>query len=143
MKRVLVMAIVLLLALGIVGCRDSGPLLEEVKLQGLSGGAAKFAKQTEGRSGLFLYSPVGGKQYLIVRYASVPQGEEANFLDDIHAHVEGRTLNIEIEERGATDYQDDRLKKRIHIFDLGKGEAYDQIMIYRNGTPTPIDLVGG
>jgi len=138
-----VLLLALLLAVGLTGCRDHEALVKEVKLQGLRHDVQEFARQTEDRSGIFLYSRAGEKQYLIVRHASVTQGEEAQYLNGIQAQVQDHTLNLYLEEQGTKDYQDDRLKRNTRIFELGKVTTYDTIRIYRNGAETSIDLAGG
>lgn len=61
----------------------------------------------------------------------------------LHANVRDRTLILNLEEQGTTDYTDERLKRGTRVFDLGRGSNYDWIEIYRNGTASPIDAVGG
>lgn len=133
----------LVLAVGLAGCRDDSSLVKEVKLQGLRSDVQDFAKQTENRNGIFLYSHAGEKQYLIVRHASVIQGEAAPYLNGIQAKLQDHTLNIYLDEQETKDNQDDQLKKSTRIFDIGKGTSYDTIRIYRNGAETSFDLVGG
>lgn len=143
MKRACAIILLSLLVIGLLGCRDSSAAFKEVKLQELSREAKVFVNQTGNGNGIFLFAPVDGKQYLIVRYVGVSEGEEAKYLTALHASVRDRTLILNLEEQATADYADERLNRGTRVFDLGRGSNYDRIEVYRNGTASPIDAVGG
>lgn len=126
----------------IAGCNNADTEIKEVNLQGLNNNIKTFVDKIKNSNGLYLYSPVGDKQYLIVNYSNVLQGEEAKFLDSIKAQILDQTLIINIEELGTHDYTDKRLEN-IRIFNLGKVREYEKIQIFKNGKETAFDIVGG
>ncbi|QMV40036.1 hypothetical protein [Cohnella cholangitidis] len=140
-KRLLLFLFTLILVI-IVGCNNASPTIKEVKLQELNNGAKIFVDTIKNNNGVYLYSREDDKQYLIVNYSNVLQGEEALFLDSINAQVMDRTLKIHIEELGTTDYQDKRLNN-IRVFNLSSTQEYEKIKIYKNGKETRFDSVGG
>jgi len=142
MKKRFKLILFTLILVIIVGCNNASPTIKEAKLQELNNSAKIFVDTIKNNNGVYLYSREGDKQYLIVNYSYVLQGEEALFLDSINAQVMDRTLKIHIEELGTTDYQDKRLKN-VRVFDLSSSQEYEKIQIYKNGKETRFDSVGG
>lgn len=142
MKKRLLLILFTLIFVNIVGCNNASPVIKEVKLQELDNNAKGFVDTIKNNNGVYLYSREGEKQYVIVNYSNVLQGEEALFLDSIKAQVMDQTLEIHFEEQGTTDYQDKRLKN-VRVFDLSNSQEYEKIQIYKNGKETIFDSVGG
>lgn len=134
--------ILIFLLVGLTGCNNGAAVIKEVNSQELSKAAQTFVDTIQDKSGLYLYSPVGEKQYLIVNNSKVSQGEEAKFLNSVTAEVLDQTLNINIEEQGTLDYGDKRLEG-VRIFNLGSGQDYEKIRVYKNETETVFDSVSG
>ncbi|WP_239616813.1 hypothetical protein [Cohnella mopanensis] len=126
----------------LVGCNKAASVINEVNIEGLNKNAKIFVDNIKNSNGLYLFSPIDEKQYLIVSYSNVLQGEEAKFLSSINAEVQDQTLTINLEELVTQDYQDKRLKK-LTIFNLGSDQEYEKIRIFKNGEETHFDLVGG
>lgn len=126
----------------VVGCNNSGAVIEEVNLQRINNDARLFIEKNKDVNGLHLYSQVGERQYLIIKYSTVLQGEEAKFLNTIKAKIVDKVLIINIEELGTNDYQDKRLKS-IRVFNLKNIQEFEKIQIYKNGKETSFNLVGG
>ncbi|TVX96261.1 hypothetical protein [Cohnella terricola] len=125
------------------GCNKSPDyLIEEVNIQEINKDAQTFVKNIQDSTGLFLFSPVNKDQYLIVKYSSVLQGEEAKFLNSISSEIADRKLIINIEELGTNNYDDNRLRG-IRIFKIGRIKEFDKIQIFKNGEERKIDSVGG
>jgi len=143
MKRgsTLFMLFILIVA-SLVGCNKAENIINEVNIDGINNDAKIFIDNNKNNNGLYLFSPLGEKQYLIVSYSSVLQGEEAKFLHSINAKVHDQTLIIVIEELNTLDYDDKRLEK-LKIFNLSSVQKYENIQIFKNGEETKIDVVGG
>ncbi|RKP57990.1 hypothetical protein D7Z26_00295 [Cohnella endophytica] len=143
MRRVGALLFLFILAVsGLVGCNHSAELYAEVNPQSLNKKVKDFADILKDRNGLFLYTLVGEKNYLIVNYSNVNQGEEANFLESINAKVQDHTLIININVLGTQDYQDKRLGS-MRVFSLASANKYEKIQIFKNGIETSFDAAGG
>lgn len=115
--------------------------VQEVQLQQLDKDARLYVEGIRDSNGLYLYSPAGERQYLIVNLVSAANGEEASCLEKLTAEVRGETLNIELEERSVSDYSDERLGD-MWIYRLDGSKDYSAIRIYKNGTETALDSAG-
>lgn len=143
MKKVSTLLYLLILFVFVLaGCNNADTIIKEVNPQGLNNDIKTFVDNIKNNNGLYLYSPVGEKQYLIVKYSNVLQGEEAKILNSVKAQIHDQTLLINIEELGTHDYTDKRLEN-IRIFNLGKVQEYEKIQIYKSGKETTFDLVSG
>lgn len=132
-----------ILIMVLAGCsRNAANPLHEVQLKQMVNGAKSFAERISGSNGLYLYSPAGEHQYLIVNYSSALQGEEAEFLNSLQTEADGGKLTINLEVLGTQDHQDKRLKK-MRIFELHPAEKVEVIQITRNGKAAAFDSVGG
>ena len=140
MKRVRIFVFFFILVVG--GCSNASTVIKEVKVQELNKDVKLFVNNLENKNGLYLYSAVGKTQYLVVKYSSVLQGEEAKFLQSIKAQILDQVLLINIEELSTHDYQDKRLEAT-RIYRLGSVHDYGTIQIYKNGKEESFDLVGG
>jgi repressor of nif and glnA expression len=135
----------MIMIVAIAGCGGNSAVageLKEVNRQELSSGAQSFAGQIKDKNGLYLYSPADEQGYLIVNYATVSQGEEAKFMASVKTEMQGQSLSINVEELGTEDYSDKRLGK-MRFFELDGSQEYKVIQIYKNGTATGFDSVGG
>ncbi|WP_151737359.1 hypothetical protein [Paenibacillus tengchongensis] len=131
-----------LAAVLITGCTMSGDAyVKEVQLQQLDKDARLYVERIRDSDGLFLYSPAGERQYLIVNYASVANGEKAPYLEKLTAEVREETLKIELEERSVSDVADKRLGD-MRIYRLIGSQDYSAIRIYKNGTETSLNSAG-
>jgi hypothetical protein len=143
MKRARIFVFIfILIVVGLVGCSNAFTVIKEVKEQELNKDVKLFVKNLENKNGLYLYSAVGKTQYLVVKYSSVLQGEEAKFLQSIKAQIQDQDLIINIEELNTHDYQDKRLEAT-RIYRLSNVNEYGKIQIYKNGKEENFDLVGG
>ena len=140
MKRVRIFVFFFILVVG--GCSNASTVIKEVKVQELNKDVKLFVNNLENKNGLYLYSAVGKTQYLVVKYSSVLQGEEAKFLQSIKAQILDQVLLINIEELSTHDYQDKRLEAT-RIYRLNSVHEYGKIQIYKNGKEESFDLVGG
>lgn len=133
---------VILAAVLATGCTVSeDAYVKEVQLQQLDKDARLYVERIRDNNGLFLYTPAGERQYLIVNYASAANGEEASYLEELTAEVREETLDIELQERAVSDYSDQRLGD-LRIYRLNGSKDYSAIRIYKNGTETALDSAG-
>ncbi|URN93659.1 MAG: hypothetical protein NAG76_17785 [Candidatus Pristimantibacillus lignocellulolyticus] len=140
--RKTICSILLLIIVCLCGCTTSPDhVIKEVNIQKLNKKAQTFVQTINDRNGLFLYSLINEDQFLIVKYSTVVQGDEAKYLSNITAEIADRILIINIEEMGTDKYDDDRLNKT-RIFQLPNEKDYDNIQIFKNGEETMIDSVG-
>jgi hypothetical protein len=143
MKRVRIFVFFFtLVVVGLVGCSNASTVIKEVKVQELNKDVKLFVNNLENKNGLYLYSPVGKTQYLVVKHSSVLQRDEAKFLQSIEAQILDQVLLIHIEELSTHDYQDKRLEAT-RIYRLSSVPEYGRIQIYKNGKEESFDLVGG
>jgi hypothetical protein len=116
----------ILIVASLVGCNKATTVINEVNIEGLNNDAKIFVDNIKKSNGLYLFSPIDEKQYLIVSYSNLLQGEKAKFLKSINAKVHDQTLIINIEELVTHDYNDKRLEK-IRIFNLSSVQEYENI----------------
>jgi len=134
--------VILVLLFVLIGCNKSSSLLSEVDQKDLNNDVVTFLEKTKEANGIYLYSRVGEKQYLILNNIYVNQGEQATFINSIHSEIQNKTLVIKIEEL-QTDKFDDKRIGELKIFKINKENEFDTIQIYKNDKETIFDLVGG
>lgn len=143
MKRRKTIFVLFLLIICLCGCNNSSDnVLEEVNIQEINKDAQIFIQNIKDSNGVFLFSPIDNEQYLIVKYSTVLQGDEAKYLSAISSKITDRNLIINIEEMGTNKYADDRLRET-RIFKLIDTKVFDKIEIFKNGEETNIELVSG
>ncbi|WP_150273343.1 hypothetical protein [Paenibacillus tepidiphilus] len=136
------LCLIVLAGVLVSGCAMGGDAyVKEVQLQQLDKDARLYVDRIRDNNGLYLYTPVGERQYLIVNYSSAVNGEGASYLEELTAEVREETLNIELEERSLSDYSDTRLGD-MRIYRLNGSKDYSAIRIYKNGTETALDSAG-
>lgn len=82
--RKTICSLLLLIIVCLCGCTTSSDhVIEEVYIQKLNKKAQTFVQTINDRNGLFfLYSLINEDQYLIVKYSTVVQGDEAKYLSN-------------------------------------------------------------
>jgi len=134
--------VILVLLLILIGCNNSSSLLTEVDQKDLNNDVVSFLEKTKEANGIYLYSRVGKRQYLILNNSYVNQGEQASFINSIQSEIQNKTLVIKIEELQTDKFDDKRIGK-LKIFKINKENEFDTIHIYKNDKETSFDLVGG
>ncbi|SDE67064.1 hypothetical protein SAMN04488542_101334 [Fontibacillus panacisegetis] len=134
--------VILVLLLVLIGCNKSSSLLSEVDQKDLNNDVVTFLEETKEANGIYLYSRVGERQYLILNNIYVNQGEQATFINSIQSQIQNKTLVIKIEELKTDKFDDKRIGK-LKVFKINSEDEFDTIQIFKNDKATNFDLVGG
>ena len=137
-KSMLVITLLLLL----IGCNNSSSVISELNMKDLNKDVATFLGETKETNGIYLFSRVNEKQYLILNNMHINQNENATYIKSIEPEIQGRTLVLKIVELSTENLNDERVGK-LKVYKLNREIEYDTIRIFKNEKETKIDLVGG
>lgn len=133
--------ILLLLTLVIGGCSSSNLNITKINERQLTGDLSSFVERIGDKNGVYLFSGTNKKQYVLLNYSTVLQGEKASYLNGFDAEIKDKILIINIDEHSTDNYEDDRLGE-ISVFEIINDNSFDTIQVFKNGKEIGIDLVG-